>query len=102
MTTVATPPTTVDRHVVIVSLEGSFTPAGERLTGPVTSVDKLEKLIDWASGRALLQPIPRVGGSGRGDDATAPARLWVVGAACRQLVAVPGQRDAGVAAVAGS
>ena len=31
----------VDRHVVIVSAAGSFTVSGERLTGPVDSVDKL-------------------------------------------------------------
>jgi len=62
--TPATPATTVDRHVVIISVDGSFTAAGERLTGPVTCVDKLEKLIDWAHGalccspsRALADPV---------------------------------------------
>ena len=29
----------VDRHVVIVTAAGSFTAAGERLTGPVDAVD---------------------------------------------------------------
>ena len=38
----------VDRHVVIVTAAGSFTAAGERLTGPVDAVNKLEKLIEWA------------------------------------------------------
>ena len=48
----------VDRHVVIVTAAGSFTAAGERLTGPVDAVDKLEKLIDWAHQRGGLQPLP--------------------------------------------
>jgi hypothetical protein len=39
----------VDRHVVIVTAAGSFTVAGERLTGPVDAVDKLEKLISWSA-----------------------------------------------------
>ena len=82
--------TAVCRHVLIVSTAGSFTPAGVRVTGPVTSVDKLERLIDWAHGRGLLQPFAAVGtdGSAR-DDTAAPARVWVVGAACRQLVGMP-------------
>ena len=49
----------VDRHVLIVSTAGSFTAAGERVTGPVTSVDKLERLIEWAHQRGCcsrLQP----------------------------------------------
>ena len=41
----------VDLHVVIVTAAGSFTAAGERLTGPVDAVDKLEKLIQWAHQR---------------------------------------------------
>ena len=41
MTGAEAAPPTVDRHVVIVTAAGSFTPA-ERLTGPVTSVNKLK------------------------------------------------------------
>ncbi|ORX21143.1 hypothetical protein [Mycobacterium xenopi] len=70
----------VDRHVVMVTATGSFTAAGERLTGPVDCVDKLEKLIKWSYGRGLLQPIPAVG------DGVKPARVWVVGAGCRELI----------------
>ena len=86
----------VDRHVVIVTAAGSFTPAGERLTGPVTSVDKLETLIEWAHGRGLLQPFPVVGAAGPAgaDDAADPARVWVVGAACRELLGSPSDEDA--------
>jgi hypothetical protein len=51
----------VDRGVVIVTAAGSFTPAGERLTGLVDSVGKLEKLIEWAHNRGLLRPQPVVG-----------------------------------------
>jgi hypothetical protein len=64
----------VDRHVVIVTAAGSFTPAGERLTGPVTGVDKLETLIDWTHGRGLLQPSPSAGTGGPGDDAAVSVR----------------------------
>ena len=74
----------VDRLVVIVTAAGSFTAAGERLTGPVDSVDKLEKLIEWAHNRGLLQPQPIIGA---GESAEAePARVWVVGTGCRQLI----------------
>ena len=78
----------VDRHVVIVSAAGSFTTDGHRLTGPVDSVDKLEKLIEWAYDRDLLQPIPAVPADDDDDDDgdNDPARVWVVGAACRQLI----------------
>ena len=41
----------VDGHVVIVTAAGSFTAAGERLTGPVDGVDKLGKLMQWAHHR---------------------------------------------------
>ena len=64
MTGAAAATPAVDRHVVIVTAAGSFTPAGERLTGPVTAVDKLETLIEWAHGRGLLQPFPSVGADG--------------------------------------
>ncbi|WP_241474167.1 hypothetical protein [Mycolicibacterium neoaurum] len=73
--------TTVDRHVVIVTSAGSFTAAGERLTGPVDDVDKLETLISWAYGRGDLQPLPVAG-----DSEAEPARVWLVGAAGRILV----------------
>jgi hypothetical protein len=73
----------VDRHVVIVTAAGSFTVAGQRLTGPVDSADKLEKLIEWAHNRDLLQPQPVIG---PGESAEPePARIWVVGTGCRQL-----------------
>ena len=65
--------TDVDRSVVIVASDGSHLPSGIGLTGPVTSVDKLESLIVWARDkRELLQG--------------AAARIWVVGAAVRQLL----------------
>ena len=83
--------TAVSRHVLIVSTAGSFTSAGERVTGPVTSVDKLERLIEWAHGRGLLQPFvaARMDAAMRDEAAAAPARVWVVGAACRQLTGMP-------------
>ena len=64
--------TDLDRCVVIVASDGSYLPSGTRLTGPVTGIDKLESLIVWARDkRGLLQ----------GDG----ARVWLVGAAVRQL-----------------
>lgn len=61
-----------DLSVVIIASDGSYVPSGAGLTGPVTSVDKLESLIVWArEKRGLLQ--------GRCP------RVWVVGAAVRQL-----------------
>ena len=68
----------VDRHVVIVTAAGSFTAAGERLTGPVDAVDKLEKLIDWAHQRGGLQPLR----DAAEDADPEPARVWLVGGAC--------------------
>lgn len=62
----------LDRSVVIVASDGSHLPSGVGLTGPVTSIDKLESLILWAhEKRGLLQ-----GGS---------ARVWVIGAAVNLL-----------------
>ena len=61
---------------VILSGDGSFSPTGERLTGPVDSVDKLEKLIDWARKHGLLPPL-QLAGFNEGD--SVPARIWVVG-----------------------
>ena len=73
--------TPVDRHVVIVTAAGSFTAAGERLTGPVDDVDKLEKLIGWVHQRGGLQSLPAAA-----DGETEPARVWLVGAAGSILV----------------
>ena len=82
----------VDRHVVIVSAAGSFTAAGDRLTGPVNCVDRLEKLIEWAHTRGLLAPIPAGAGV---DDGCDPARVWLVGSGCRPLIGAgdTGHRD---------
>jgi hypothetical protein len=80
----------VDRHVVIVTAAGSFTVAGERLTGPVDAVDKLERLVDWAHQRAGLQPLPT------GDGDPEPARIWLVGDACSILVGSPAEADLAV------
>ena len=54
----------------------------------MTSIDKLETLIDWAYGRGLLQPVPLDPLDDGEQDrvAGAPARVWVVGSAWRQLV----------------
>ena len=60
---------------VIVSEDGSFSLEGERLTGPVDSVDKLETLIGWAHKRGLLAPLPPTPG-----EESVPARVWVIGA----------------------
>lgn len=84
MTDASTVSLIVERHVVIVTGAGAFTVGGDVLTGPVDSIDKLEKLIEWAhDSRGLLQSIPA------GDGDADPARIWVVGAGCRQL-AIPG------------
>lgn len=73
----------LDRALIIVSSDGSFLPSGQRLTGPVDSIAKLETLITWAQDqRGLL----------RGDH----ARVWVVGAAAA-AVAGEGATDLGPA-----
>lgn len=72
----------LDGHVVVVAADGSFTPSGRRLTGPVSDVDKLETLIDWAAPRDLLQPLAA------DDGQPAPARVWVVGTAWAALAGV--------------
>lgn len=92
MTDASTASLIVDRHVVIVTGAGAFTVGGDVLTGPVDSIDKLEKLIEWAHGsRGLLQPVPA------GDADADPARIWVVGAGCRQLITPdPGAGDSGL------
>ncbi|MHA4854814.1 hypothetical protein L1080_035670 [Rhodococcus sp. MSC1_016] len=69
-----------DGHALIVTAAGTYTPSGRELTGPVDSLEKLDKLIRWAS----LTPLG------------APAQIWVVGlAACELLgwVIDPGSED---------
>ena len=81
----------VDRHVVIVTAAGSFTVAGERLTGPVDAVDKFEKLIDWAHQRGGLQALREAAE----DVEPEPARVWLVGGACGLLVGSAAAADVG-------
>ncbi|KXX56695.1 hypothetical protein AZG88_13280 [Rhodococcus sp. LB1] len=38
-----------DEHALIVTAAGTYTPSGRELTGPVDSVEKLDKLVRWAS-----------------------------------------------------
>lgn len=38
-----------DGHAIIVTAEATYTPSGARLTGPVDSIEKLEKLLHWAA-----------------------------------------------------
>ncbi|MCH9731948.1 MAG: hypothetical protein K0U84_20115 [Actinomycetia bacterium] len=76
----------LDSHVVIAAAAGTFTVAGEKLTGPVDSVDKLGTLIAWAHERGGLQPV----GSAAQDTAIA-GRLWLVGAGCEQLLGPLGE-----------
>ncbi|MFC9901478.1 hypothetical protein ACFVJ3_14980 [Rhodococcus sp. NPDC127593] len=69
-----------DGHALIVTAAGTYTPSGRELTGPVDSVEKLDKLIRWAS----LTPLG------------APAQIWVVGqGACESLgwIIDPGSED---------
>nr|WP_271209334.1 hypothetical protein [Rhodococcus wratislaviensis]GLK33847.1 hypothetical protein GCM10017611_06900 [Rhodococcus wratislaviensis] len=69
-----------DGHALIVTAAGTYTPSGKELTGPVDSLEKLDKLIRWAS----LTPLG------------APAQIWMVGlAACELLgwVIDPGSED---------
>ncbi|WKN60497.1 hypothetical protein HJ581_0043080 [Rhodococcus opacus] len=69
-----------DGHALIVTAAGTYTPSGRELTGPVDSVEKLDKLIRWAS----LTPLG------------APAQIWVVGqGACELLgwIIDPGSED---------
>ena len=81
----------VDLHVVSVTAAGSFTAAGERLTGPVDTVDKLEKLIDWAHQRGGLQALREAAE----DVEPEPARVWLVGGACGLLVGSAAAADVG-------
>lgn len=84
----------LDRHVVIATASGTFTPSGSRVTaGAIPSTEKIGAFIEWAAkpGRQLLEAFPATA-----DGPAAPARLWVVGDAC-WLLAGPGDND-GVAA----
>ncbi|BCN81266.1 hypothetical protein [Prescottella equi] len=38
-----------DGHAIIVTAEATYSPSGARLTGPVDTIEKLEKLIQWAA-----------------------------------------------------
>ncbi|WP_293003265.1 hypothetical protein [Mycobacterium sp.] len=66
---------------LIIAGEGSFTTAGERLSGPVDAVDKLAKLIEWAHTRRLFSRSTTADGS----EDSAP-RIWIVGAGCDLLL----------------
>ncbi|MGH3894243.1 MAG: hypothetical protein ACRDTW_22005, partial [Rhodococcus qingshengii] len=69
-----------DGHAVIVTAAGTYTPSGHTLTGPVDSIEKLDKLIRWAT----LTPLG------------APAQIWIVGIeACEMLgwIIDPGSED---------
>ena len=41
--------TEADGHALIVTAAATYTPSGERQTGPVDTVDKLDKLLRWAA-----------------------------------------------------
>ncbi|WP_172650814.1 hypothetical protein [Rhodococcus opacus] len=69
-----------DGHALIVTAAGTYTPSGRELTGPVDSVEKLDKLVRWAA----LTPLG------------APPQVWIVGqGACEALgwVIDPGSED---------
>ncbi|QYA99864.1 hypothetical protein I1A62_01485 (plasmid) [Rhodococcus sp. USK10] len=69
-----------DEHAVIVTADGTYTPSGRELTGPVDSVEKLDKLVRWAA----LKPLGT------------PPQVWIVGqGACDALgwVIDPGDED---------
>ncbi|MDJ0420034.1 hypothetical protein [Rhodococcus opacus] len=69
-----------DGHALIVTAAGTYTPSGRELTGPVDSVEKLDKLVRWAS----LKPLG------------APPQVWIVGqGACEALgwVIDPGNEE---------
>ncbi|MBF4478205.1 hypothetical protein SAMN02745947_05480 [Rhodococcus rhodochrous J3] len=38
-----------DGHAIIVTAAATYTPSGVRLTGPVDSIEKLDKLLHWAA-----------------------------------------------------
>ncbi|MCK8675308.1 MULTISPECIES: hypothetical protein [unclassified Rhodococcus (in: high G+C Gram-positive bacteria)] len=41
--------TDADGHALIVTAEATYSPSGARLTGPVDTIEKLDKLIHWAA-----------------------------------------------------
>ncbi|EME22637.1 hypothetical protein G419_04935 [Rhodococcus triatomae BKS 15-14] len=59
-----------DGHAIIVTAEATYTPSGAKLTGPVDSIEKLDKLIQWAA----LQPLG------------VPAQVWLVGTGACELL----------------
>lgn len=73
-----------DRHIVIATATATFLPSGAKLTGPVDSVDKLEKLLLWVRSRGGLQP--RANTATAGEGLADPAQLWLIGAAARHLL----------------
>lgn len=40
--------TAADGHALIATAEATYTPSGQRLTGPVDSIEKLDALLRWA------------------------------------------------------
>ncbi|ABG99826.1 conserved hypothetical protein (plasmid) [Rhodococcus jostii RHA1] len=59
-----------DEHALILTAAGTFTPSGRESTGPVDSVEKVDKLVRWAA----LTPLD------------APPQVWIVGqGACEAL-----------------
>lgn len=69
-----------DGHALIVTAAASYSPSGERKTGPVDSIEKLAKLIEWAA----LTPLGLT------------AQVWFVGVdSCAQLgwAIDPGSED---------
>ncbi|MGO4203626.1 hypothetical protein AB4Z09_18115 [Rhodococcus sp. TAF43] len=72
--------TDADGHALIVTADGFYTPSGQFWDKPVDSIDKLDKLIQWAA----LTPLG------------VPAQVWVVGIdLCTQLgwAIDPGSED---------
>ncbi len=61
-----------DGHAIIVTAEATYTPSGARLTGPVDTIEKLDKLLHWA---ALTPPH---GLTARcGSSVSTPVPSWV-------------------------
>lgn len=71
--------TAADGHALIILAGGSYTPSGKNLTGPVDSIGKLDKLLQWAT-------LERCGVS---------PQVWLIGDACAQLdwIIDPGSED---------
>lgn len=77
-----------DRHAVIANATGTYLPSGAKLTGPVDSVEKLEKLLLWARSRGGLEP--RIAHPAAGEEHTAAAQLWLTGTSARHLLPAGG------------